>query len=325
MIFTASTLQNFLVCPKSYFFDQIVGIQRKGLPEYMGVSVVLHKALELYKKEGIKAGEKHIKDSTEEAYEKAVVINPNFDTNDIRTAETYLTSILHHLPWNVDSLQGAEIEFKHPVGLVFQNLSHLKDHYFAGKVDGIGLDPNGRQFVVDYKLKGSFDRMKHEDVLRKNFQASFYYYLNLPSLPDLEYVQFRMCKRPMIRQTKKETFEGYLERLYNDYKERPDFYFYEANTFRDPKDKSFLMNLSLIIVRILASRSSGHWQENSPACAGCNYLAACVEKMGWEDMYDWVGPDYHPELEKVNSCRKPGYREYWKNRKEKGYVGTGKE
>lgn len=97
-------------------------------------------------------------------------------------------------------------------------------------------------------------------------------------------VHYRMTLKPAIRQRQKESFEGYLIRIAEEYATRPDHYL--AEEIVTPSLDDFLRlerELWRWAEQIRESRKDGTWPRNTGAChdyGGCRFLPLCAGEPG---------------------------------------------
>lgn len=303
---TASTLMDFLTCPKMYQIKQILGYHPKGISWKLDAGNAYHEALEIQHTKGKEAAMQSVQLFYQDIFQRDCT-KEDFSQEKLEQYEAMVSAMVEFTPWPVEWLDAAEMEFD--VGLDqlgFYPDGALKNQFrLAGKLDGIGLCHTGRKVVRDYKTKGEIAKASAPHMLSRNLQASFYYYVCQKALgyEDLEGVHFCMVRRPSIKRTKKETNKAFCKRMRLDYADRPDFYYAENLTLRDPADDSFLVNLWHMILQIDENTNSGRWYENYTQCKGfgkgCVYLPFCTGETGWVDHYERHEPNHHPELKGI--------------------------
>jgi hypothetical protein len=292
MILTATTLQRFMRCPRQFFHSQISGWRRKVRPDYVGIGVLFHEAMEKWARLGKEEAEKHIKASVSKIFADSLDVD-DMNPENLKWAESILMGMIDGYPWPVHA-DYAEMEFKYP----------FKGHSLRGKVDGIRTIDGGRRVIFDYKTAGSLYRKDDAPLLKRDFQASFYFYLlsKIEKTP-FEGVEFFFVKRSglRLRKSKNEQWATYCRRIYNDYvdKKRRGDYYLRTVTFRDPRDETFFSNISWVVSELDRCVETDQWAMHETACGGyraCPYVPICNDDPEWERLYDNVGPDHHPEL-----------------------------
>ena len=159
-----------------------------------------------------------------------------------------------------------------------------------GFIDAIIKTPNGC-FVIEYKTTGDIRRFTHTKALRANLQATIYYYACKHMGIDIRGVMFMIFKKPQIRQTKKETPEMFEQRLIEDYKARPEFYFYKDFTYRDKDSTDFENRLIKHFSRIERCFQEDDFWMNEESCYGfkpCVFLPICQNDPNWKDYYEEI-------------------------------------
>lgn len=171
----------------------------------------------------------------------------------------------------------------------------------SGKVDGICVH-EGETWLVEYKTASSVDR-QYIARLRLDGQVTTYLYAMQRVLrQELAGVIYRIIRKPLIRQTQKESFEAYCDRLEADYRERPDFYFTEERLYRSQADlRQYEIDLWNLTQRILWERKHAIHPRNPARCTDfgtCEYMPICMGESGCEALYE--RRDANEELKGAN-------------------------
>ena len=164
-----------------------------------------------------------------------------------------------------------------------------RSYALSGKVDGI-CTQDGETWLVEYKTAASVDR-QYIARLRLDGQVTTYLYAMQRVLGcKLAGVIYRIIRKPSIRQTQKETFEAYCQRLEADYRERPEFYFTEERLYRSQADlKRYEAELWSLTQRILWERKHDIHPMNTARCTDfgtCEYMPLCLGESGCEAIYE---------------------------------------
>jgi hypothetical protein len=293
MILTSSTLQKFHTCEYKYFLAQVLGLEPKSQPDYINLGLLTHDAFEEFWKTGDKtAVARYIRERCKIHYKNSMDMQR---TDRLEIAEATALAMLSNNPWNIEKMTEAERIFM--VDPKDVDIATPDEWKFAGKRDGKFQD--GRDIIYrDYKTTSKMNAYTDYDQMKMNFQASFYIYMDAEATG----MEFCLIRRPQIRQKKKppEPLWKYLERIHKEFKSRTSYYYCRYTTFRDRKDSTFMVNLQRTVDRIVyCCKHAGQWQQQS-ACAdwgsGCKYLPVCTNKVNWQELYNQVGPDCHPEL-----------------------------
>jgi RecB family exonuclease len=306
---TASSITDFLTCPRLYYVKQIAGLHPKQISWKIEVGQIYHEALEIWQKDALEPALRHVKNRfsvlfTEKTKEGEV------DAEHMEFQETMVLGMVENTPWDVRALEFSEEKFD--IGLERIPLAldpEIENTYrLAGKVDGLGKNRDGRLVIRDYKTKGDIARTAQPHIMDRDLQASLYFYVyhHAKGRRDLEGVEFCLVRRPSIQRRQKETRVAFLQRVREDYLKRPEFYYADNVTYRDPNDSSFFVSLSHIVRQIHQNTCTNRWYENYTQCkgfggGGCYYLPYCTKEAGWQDNFVDLGPDRHPELEEDGS------------------------
>ena len=177
-----------------------------------------------------------------------------------------------------------------------------KSFRLAGKADGL-VKLNGRWWLVEYKTAGQVGK-SYIDKLNLDAQITTYVYALQRALNiTIAGVIYRILRKPTIRQTKKETLFQYFDRLIADYKERPEFYFFEERLYRSQDDLAeFEVELWDLTQDLLKCRRDGLWYKNTSRCSdwsGCSYMPFCLQTPDAESLF--VTREINEELEEGES------------------------
>jgi hypothetical protein len=100
----------------------------------------------------------------------------------------------------------------------------------------------------------------------------------------VERVHYRITRKPQIKQRQNESHDAYLDRIAQDYLDRPDFYLHEEPVTRTEDDFLRLeQELWRWAERVRDSRADGTFPRNTASCAdfnGCKYVALCAGEPG---------------------------------------------
>jgi len=307
MHLTATTLRTFLECETKYFLHQVLGFKLKALPDYVNLGRLVHDGLEVYWQKSSKAEAcRHMKNVVRKFFLQAETEEIN--TERLSIAQATACAMVGNLPWPVEHMDEAEqIFFTKPEDVGIKCV--CSDHMFCGKRDGKYTDGKDK-IVRDYKTTSDLKRYSDDFQLLMDFQASFYIYTDLDEAVNA--AEFCVIKRPAIRQRKKqkEPFWKFLERIEQEYRNNRIKYYGRYATYRDRKSRAFLCNLQNIIYRLDECLKHGlpSFIKNYASCRGygngCVYLPICTNQSNWQERYEQVGPDCHPELGIVNGERK---------------------
>lgn len=173
-----------------------------------------------------------------------------------------------------------------------------KTFRLQGKVDAI-VEIDGLHWVVEYKTasqinQGYFERLELDE------QITTYLYAAQKTFGEsVAGVLYRVLKKPSIKQTKKESLEQFCRRLEQDYIDRPEFYFYEAQYYRSPQDLDrFEAELWSFTKQYLYERKAGIHSKNAGRCLDwgkCEYMPICLAQPDWQLFYE--KKEIHEELQ----------------------------
>ena len=169
-----------------------------------------------------------------------------------------------------------------------------RKHRFSGVLDG--LDATA---VYEFKTTSRLDA-SYIDRLDIDFQVSAYLEAASRLLGrSVRKVFYAVAKWPGSKQRKGETPEQYIERMKEDYLDRPDFYFHhEMVTRTEEQMELWRQEAWEIHKRILAVENGGFAIRNTESCVGrygrCAFLDLCCGAVA-RDAYETVDRP-HQEL-----------------------------
>jgi len=298
---TSSSIMDFMTCPRMYLVKHILGFHPKEESWKLRVGSVYHEGCRVRWEKGLDEALIWVQKFFSDHFH-AHCQEEDFSAEHLEFQEAMVLGMVENTPWDVRDLDEAEKEFwvsLDALELIPDGLS--QEYGIAGKVDGVGKR-DGRPVIREYKTKGDISKAAKSHAMDRNLQASLYYYAFQRALgyEQLEGVQFCLVRRPSIARRQKEKQETFCKRVRQDYKDRPDFYFSDNVTYRDPRDNGFLTNLNTLVHLIDENTQKNRWYENLTQCKGfgkgCAYLPYCTKAPGWMDHFQNLGPDAHPEL-----------------------------
>jgi hypothetical protein len=134
--------------------------------------------------------------------------------------------------------------------------------------------------LIEDKLVGRIDPVSVKKVkLDRQVGLESYALWRITGKP-VRVIRYRWVKKPSIKQRQSESVEEFIARLTSDYRERPDFYTHEEQTFRSDDD---LLLLEAELWEYAEQRRqavhSGVWPRNTSSCSdygGCPFIPLCV-------------------------------------------------
>ncbi|BFH12646.1 PD-(D/E)XK nuclease family protein [Paenibacillus melissococcoides] len=168
--------------------------------------------------------------------------------------------------------------------------SASKSFRLGGKTDELLRLEDGTWWLMEYKTASQIGQAYIERLDLDSQITTYIHGLQL-KYPEIVIsgVFYRIAKKPSIRQTKKETFEEFRQRVIRDYQERPDFYFFEQQLYRSQKDlQEFREELWGFTQEYLFAKRSGIHYKNTSRCTEygrCPYIDLCRGVEGAEHMF----------------------------------------
>lgn len=179
-----------------------------------------------------------------------------------------------------------ETEFELPLLLKGGRKSRV--HYLAGKIDDIVRTPDG-DWIVEYKTAGKLDGAYFERLYVDD-QITTYCYAARRLGYNPVGVIYRVIRKPTIRPKKGESIAQFTERLAEDYRSRPEFYFHERKLYRSQDDLNvFEAELRDKVLTFDRDKKAGLNFRNTSHCSGyggCPYLPLCCGHSGANALYE---------------------------------------
>jgi hypothetical protein len=160
-------------------------------------------------------------------------------------------------------------------------------HDLLCRVDGV--DDDGRTLVED-KFVSRIDRPNMERRLRLDRQVSIEFYAHWRATGILaERMRYRMTLKCGLRRGKRESHDEFLDRIAQDYEERPDHYLAEFSAERTLANFVRLEGeLAAWSMRLVFLKASNTWTRNTARCSdfsGCEFLPLCSDEPGARHQY----------------------------------------
>lgn len=274
-LMTATRMSNLLDCPRKHYWRYEVGMVRESDAAALRFGTAWHAAMEA-RWQG-----KTYEDALSTALETAT----DFDEATVATISGLLAGYFDF--WKDDPVKELhpEIEFRHP-------LSGSRSFDVAGKIDGLGVLHDGRLALVEHKTT-STDVSPESDYwirLRANPQVMQYILAARALGWDVSVVLYDVTRKPSIRVKQTETPEQYAERLAEDCRARPEFYFArrEVPIIEDDLEEFTIQRLELsrmILSMRAASRKATRPHHGWPRhltemhCRMCDYANFCLQNI----------------------------------------------
>ncbi len=158
-----------------------------------------------------------------------------------------------------------------------------KSWRLRGRIDGVMRIKKGL-WLLETKTKSRIDENLLSTALTFDFQNLFYLLCAeecFESNEKIKGVLYNIVRVPSLRQGKKETFAGLVDRIRADIKERPEHYFKRFEINYDQSDRErFAKDLEFKLIEFERwHRGMMPTYRNENACTGkwnCTYLDACA-------------------------------------------------
>lgn len=221
---------------------------------------------------------------------------------DIAITKAMLTGYFEHFDTAFPEAEERIPELKFEVPIINPTTKATsRTYYLTGKADDL-VKIDGQWWLVEHKTAGQIGK-SYIDRLMLDSQITTYIY-GIQRMMDIDIVGviYRILRKPTIRQTQKETLDQYLNRLTQDYINRPDFYFYEEKLYRSQEDlKQFERELWLFTKMLLKMENESIYFKNTSRCGeygGCMYAPLCKQEPDAEMFF--TTEESNPELREGN-------------------------
>lgn len=274
---TASRMTTLLSCPRRHYWRYEVGLKAVSDSMPLRFGSAWHVGMEA-RWQGL---------TYEDALARAVNSATEFTEMDVVILAGMLSGYYARYDGEAECVQSlhAEVEFCMP-------LANSRTFDTAGKIDGLGVLKDGRLALVEHKTAGADLSSESDYWLRLRFNQQVYQYvLAARALGwDIQVVIYDVARKPMIRQTQKETVEQFAARLAADTRERADFYFARREVPILEQDLAEFEVQRLALSRqILYFRSSARsarrpehgWPRNcgEMVCRMCEFESFCMQNV----------------------------------------------
>ena len=271
-LLTYSAMGQFKNCRKAFYYRNVLSIVPRIEKESRGIGSAVHK--------GIETG----------SIEEALRLFDNIFPSDQEEADKLEINkaIVHAMLEGYFNLYGSGFpeaeerypEFKFKIPIVNpKTKAKSKSFMLAGKVDDL-IKTNNEWWLVEYKTAGTVDKSYIDKLMLDTQITTYIYAIQKFFNIKISGVIYRILRKPSIRQTKKETVSQFIDRLMQDYKDRPEFYFYEEKLYRSQEDlNEFEAELWDITQDLLKCRKEGLWYKNTSRCKDwgkCEYIPLCA-------------------------------------------------
>lgn len=289
-ILTHSSLTDFKNCRRKFYYRNELLLAPRIRKTSLSLGSAVHKGIETR--------------SIEEALKMLEGIFPSSqdEADSVETMCVTCQAMLEGYLAQYEAFDDAMAEIQFSIPIINPATGHKSNSFLLqGKADGLAKI-DGKNWLVEYKTAGMIDK-NYIDKLNLDTQITTYIYALQRFLSiKIEGVIYRILRKPTIRQTKKETVFQFQDRLIQDYKDRPEFYFHEEILYRSQDDLTeFEKELWDLTQTMLHCQRSDGWYTNTGRCSDwgmCSYSALCLKQPDAMVLFETKEP--HEELEKEN-------------------------
>lgn len=234
---TTRRLSSFKLCRLQYYFKEIKCLERKNKPDYFYVGSLVHDGLEfLYKnnfhlsndlkktKEFVK---KYMSELASDTLKKIAQDGGNIDFLKFELNKA-IVLLLGYVDFYFPEKNWVKVKAEFEVKYTYSSPSFNVDL----RLDLIWNKDN-KLWVIDHKTVSRME--EYETKILIDDQLSLYMlslatHVQMNKLPyEMAGAIFNIIQKPKIRQSQKETSKEFINRLYQDVHDRPEFY-YERKT-----------------------------------------------------------------------------------------------
>ena len=289
-ILTHSSLTDFKNCRRKFYYRNSLMLAPRLRKTSLSLGSAVHRGIETR--------------SIEEALQTLDGVFPSSqeESDSIETMKVTCQAMLEGYFTQYEAFENARAEIQFSLPIINPLTRHKSISFLLqGKADGLAKI-DGKNWLVEYKTAGMIDK-NYIDKLNLDSQIITYIYalqrfLNLK----IEGVIYRILRKPTIRQKKTETAIQYQDRLIQDYKDRPEFYFHEEILYRNQDDLvEFEKELWAFTQDMLYCQRNDGFYKNTGRCSDyglCSYSSLCLKQPDAMELFEHREP--HEELEKVS-------------------------
>lgn len=287
-ILTHSSMTDFKNCRKKFYYRNELLLAPRLRKASLSLGSAVHKGIETR--------------SITEALKELDDIFPNSqeESDNIETMKITCRAMLEGYFEQYEPFEDAMAEIQFSLPIINPLTGHRSNTFtLQGKADGLARI-DGKNWLVEYKTAGMIDK-NYIDKMNLDSQITTYIYALQRALDiKIEGIIYRILRKPTIRQTKKENAIQFQDRLIQDYKDRPEFYFHEEILYRSQDDLiEFERELWALTQGMLYCQRNDGFYKNTGRCSDwglCQYSALCLKNPDAMDLYEIREP--HEELEK---------------------------
>jgi hypothetical protein len=258
-------------CPKKYYWRYLRGLSPYKKSAALTLGSVIHSAFDMYYN-GFSDVDvlEFINKTTDEEIAKS---SPEISESLVIAKYTALAMWINY-PKDLSAFSEIKpeleltLEFSDGVSIVL-------------KIDGL-VKIDGKLWVRELKTTAlSFGQF--EQRCETSHQCSLYTYAVRKSGFPVEGVIYDFIKKPLLRKHIKEDKDQFGQRIVNNYKERPDYYYKRHYSYRSQENlELFEQDLQGVVRDMKLRVKSGDWYRNPDACwtfnSACPYMPICFQK-----------------------------------------------
>lgn len=281
MDLTNSNIGLFKNCRKAWYYRNIKELVPLFESEARGIGTAVHKGLETGSIEAALASFDNTFPSDQDEADA-------LETNRV-IVQAMLEGYFERFGVGFPNAEERKPEAKFAVPIINPRTgAKSKTFQLAGKADDL-LKLDGIWWLVEYKTAGQVGRSYIDRLMLDTQITTYIYAIQRQFQIQIAGVIYRILRKPSIRQTKKENINQFLNRLVADYKERPEFYFFEERLYRSQEDLAeFEAELWQLTQDILKCQREGLWYKNTSRCGdwgACPYIPLCTLRPEAETLY----------------------------------------
>lgn len=228
------------------------------------------------------------------------------DPNKLETQLTPIAAMVHGLVENgtfLDTAEPTTWKSKPAIEVEFVVSNEGAGFTLRGRFDALAILLSNELWLVEHKTTSQLSDayVNHLDI---DGQATTYIWALQQLGKPVKGVLYNIVRTPSIRQKKNESFQVFAQRLFDDYTERPSFYYTTVQVRRNKRElKEFEIELSWIAAQIRRCMETNIWPKNEFSCMGhsgprCEFLPLCLGQPGMENLFRKRGT-LHPELKQA--------------------------
>lgn len=261
IVISSSSTTTARTCWKKYYWRYEEHLQPVTKPIQLSQGRIIHEAFDKFYK-GVP--EKEVTQYIIDTYNLELSKAEYVDQEQLETAKYTALGMWLGYPHQKRlqySVVGSERDFSVPIGHGLR---------LCGKIDRT-LEKQGTLWVGEMKTSGDYEA-NFTRRAENSYQATAYVYAMRKLGYNVQGVIYDVIKKPSLRKGRSETASQFCRRIAYDYKQRPDYYYFNYSTYRSPDQlRWFEGDIRNLIKELKRHKKYRDWYRNPDACYAYNH------------------------------------------------------